>query len=214
MTRPRVIVFDGLDGCGKGTQLDKLSELLLKHNVSYTRTREPGGCPEAEKIRKFLLSKEGARLSARDQFDLFWQARELHINEKILPALAKGEVVLCDRFDSSTFAFQVYGEGRRELETLFYKRRNEVVTRVLGSDVKYIILDLPAEVAYRRMQNDYKRSPTHFDLKPLSYHDRVWQGFHQFKSRYGSSNVSLINANRTIDEVHRAIVAQYTHFTQ
>ena len=103
------ITFEGVDGCGKSTQMRFLSEYLEELGVEHILTREPGGCPVAEEIRQILLSKEDKDMEDMTEALLFAAARVQHIEQVIKPALAEGKVVLCDRYLDSSVAYQGYG---------------------------------------------------------------------------------------------------------
>ena len=109
--RGKFITFEGLDGSGKSTQIEKLARALRAHGLPVTVTREPGGTATGEKIREVLLHSTTAGLSPLTEMALMFASRVQHIHEVILPALAEGRVVLCDRFTDSTEAYQ--GSGRR-----------------------------------------------------------------------------------------------------
>ncbi len=105
----RLITFEGVDGCGKTTQFHLLSEALSALGVACVTTREPGGCPLGEKLRDILLY--GEEMSPESEALLFAAARAQHVQRLIGPALANGQVVLCDRFFDSSMAFQAFGRG-------------------------------------------------------------------------------------------------------
>lgn len=109
--RSRFVTFEGLDGCGKSTQLEKLATVLRNEGISVVTTREPGGTPTGEKIRNVLLDSGTAGLSPYAELALMFASRAQHIKEIIQPALANGSVVLCDRFTDSSEAYQ--GGGRK-----------------------------------------------------------------------------------------------------
>src|SRR6202790_2255500 len=109
--RGRFITFEGLDGCGKSTQLEKLAGVFRPQGLSVVVTREPGGTATGEKIRRLLLDTATAGLSPMAELALMFAARAQHIAEVIQPALAEGRIVLCDRFTDSTEAYQ--GGGRK-----------------------------------------------------------------------------------------------------
>src|ERR1700688_3233799 len=109
--RGRFITFEGLDGCGKSTQMEKLANLLRAQGLSVVVTREPGGTATGEKIRRLLLDTATAGLSPMAELALMFAARAQHIGEVIQPGLAEGRIVLCDRFTDSTEAYQ--GGGRK-----------------------------------------------------------------------------------------------------
>src|ERR1700733_1804760 len=109
--RGRFITFEGLDGCGKSTQLAKLAAVLRAQGLSVVLTREPGGTPTGETIRQLLLDTKTSSLAPLAELALMFAARAQHIAEVIQPALSEGQVVLCDRFTDSSEAYQ--GGGRK-----------------------------------------------------------------------------------------------------
>src|SRR5260370_33058275 len=109
--RGKLMTFEGLDGSGKSTQIEKLARSLRARGLSVTVTREPGGTAAGEKIREVLLHSATSGLSPLTEMALMFASRAQHIHEIILPALAEGRIVLCDRFTDSTEAYQ--GAGRK-----------------------------------------------------------------------------------------------------
>src|SRR5579872_4866139 len=104
--RGKFITFEGLDGCGKSTQIEKLAKALRSRHLQVIVTREPGGTPTAEKMRQLLLDTRTAALAPMAELALMFAARAQHIEEVIAPALRDGRIVLCDRFTDSTEAYQ------------------------------------------------------------------------------------------------------------
>jgi dTMP kinase len=107
----KFITFEGLDGCGKSTQLEKLAKLLRGQHLPVIVTREPGGTPTGDKIRKLLLDSGTSALAPLAELALMFASRAQHIKEVIQPALGEGRIVLCDRFTDSSEAYQ--GGGRK-----------------------------------------------------------------------------------------------------
>lgn len=196
--RGKLIVIDGLDGCGKGTQLEllrkKYADSLMVHF-----TREPGGTPYGEKIRELVLSPDAKETEALTQILLQFAARMEHM-KMVGKHLAFGISVISDRLDSSTFAFQINGEQAQGLIPLFHTLRSRIVGPLRPH---YIILNLAPEEAHRRMSRDANRQVTHYDLRPLDYHQRVFDGFQKF-AEYGEC--SFINADRSVDEIQKDIL--------
>lgn len=190
-------VFDGVDGSGKGTQIELLKKRLAEEDVEVFFTREPGGTLYGQSIREVLLSPEGKDADAYTQFLLFWADRNEHMEKVVIPNLTEGRNVFSDRGDSSTFAFQMYGEESLQLEGEFFHQRSKVFG-AFAPDY-YFILDLPPEEAYKRMKNDKARTHTHYDLRPIEYHERVREGFAQFAKRF---SCEIIDANRSAEEIH------------
>src|SRR2546423_3538179 len=111
MTPGKFISFEGIEGCGKTTQIALLSGYLKKHSISHTITREPGGTAVGEGIRRILLDSETIHLTAAAELLLFYASRSQNISEKIIPALARDETVICDRFYDASMAYQGFGRG-------------------------------------------------------------------------------------------------------
>lgn len=200
MRRGKFIVIDGMDGSGKTTEVTLLKKELRGRAVLFTC--EPGGTPRAEKIRKTLLTHKAGKRHALTDFFLFWAARAAHMEESIAPALAKGKVVISDRFDSSTYAFQVGAEKRPDLAKAFWACRKAILGK--NAPDAYIILDLSPEAAMRRRSRDRSKRLTSFDKQSLAYHTRVRAGFKRFKP---GTNVHFVNSDRSPEETHADILA-------
>ena len=203
----KMIVIDGLDGSGKGKQLDLLNQFFQKKGIRAEFTREPGGVPIAEEYRDIILkqssfSPEGKNDKAYAHFAMFWIARMYHLMYRIKPTQESGVHVICDRFDSSTRAFQIGGEEHHELLKPFIDARKFMFGD--WSPNLYVILDLAPEVAAERVKKDVARVQTHFDLRPPEYHARVRNGFREFSK---VAPCVFINADQTPEEVHRDVLA-------
>lgn len=203
MTNGKFIVIDGMDGSGKGTQITLLRERLGEYPVIFTR--EPGGTSKAEQIRKILLDPHSPSSTPLCDFFLFWASRASHIQDLIVPKLREGISVISDRYDSSTFAFQIYGENHLEWEQIFVDVRNQLRTLIGERYVPdlYIFLDLDENEAYRRRAADQSQDKTRFDIQPLDYHRRVRNGFMTFAQNFGYCRI--IDARLPIQEVHAQV---------
>src|ERR671924_286816 len=111
MKQGQFISFEGIEGCGKTTQIALLSEYLKKHSIAHTITREPGGTAVGEGIRKILLDSETIHLTTASELLLFYASRSQNIQEKIKPALERGDMVICDRYYHASMAYQGFGRG-------------------------------------------------------------------------------------------------------
>ncbi len=207
--RGRFITFEGLDGCGKSTQLGKLAVTLRKQGLHVVVTREPGGTPTAEKIRHLLLDASTDGLAATAELALMFAARSQHLKEVILPALAEGKVVLCDRFTDSTEAYQ--GGGRKlgskpvlELHRILCGGIQPELTILMDSDVK-------ASVERARRRNKSRSSvrgkadENRFEQESRSFFRRVRNGYLDI-ARREPQRVVLVDARGTIDATHAKIV--------
>lgn len=170
------VSFEGGEGVGKSTQIEKLRHRFGGLGHSVTVTREPGGSCKAEDIRRILLSGYAKRFGPLAETALFTAARSDHVEQLIAPALARRGVVLCDRFTDSTRVYQGVAAG---LPAALIERLERIATRGLRPDLT-LILDLPAETGLARA--DARRGASHaradrFEGEGLAYHRRVRQAF-------------------------------------
>lgn len=187
-------MLDGLGGSGKSTQMELLKQKLPK----AVFTKEPGGAPGAERIRA-VLKESVASPDPLTDFFLFWAARAEHMATLVKPALQKGKTVICDRFDSSTFAMQIRGDKQEAYEKLFWQCRDAV----LGEFVPdcYIILDTASGIAKNR-RIGRRTGEDRFDEKGESYQNRVRNGFKEFAKKMKGH---VIDATHGPDDMHEQI---------
>lgn len=191
--RGRFIVIDGCEGAGKTTLINRLKNFLPKEKFIFTH--EPGGTPLADKIRELFLLEEFKDMPFESMFGLVWASRADHIKNKILPALEKGINVISDRFDSSTYAYQVAVDPDRKLEELFWQTR-EVYLKDCKPDL-YVFLDVLPENAKIRIESKGKNK-TYFDKREIGYHKTISDGLRGFFNKVGGKT---IDANQTIEDV-------------
>jgi dTMP kinase len=141
------IVFDGIDGCGKSTQLTCAAERLAREGHRVVTTREPGGTAVSEKIRSVILSSEHGAMADECELLLYAAARAQHVREKIMPALERGDIVLCDRFDTATLAYQGFG---RKMPFSQIEAMNSIATRGVRPDFTFIF-DISVDAAFARL---------------------------------------------------------------
>lgn len=207
--RGKFVTFEGLDGSGKSTQIDKLARALRAHSIPVTVTREPGGTATGEKIREVLLHSTTSGLSPLAEMALMFASRAQHIHEVILPALAEGRVVLCDRFTDSTEAYQ--GAGRK-LGTKPVLALHEILCAGLRPDLT-ILLDNEASFSVERAR---RRNRRHKSARPEKDENRFEQESRAFFGRVRNAylaiaarepqRVQVINARGTPQETHAAIM--------
>lgn len=186
------IVFDGLDGCGKSLISSRVAGLLAQKGQRVLATRDPGGTGLAEKIRNVILHEKDVRLDRHAEFLLYNAARAQLLTEVIAPALSDGMTVVCDRFDSSTYAYQVH--ANEFPERLFDALRTELAR--LAMPDYYVVLDVPLEVAARRLSGVRDR----IESRDLAYHRRVREGFGLFVQKNAERAV-LLNAEPDAETV-------------
>ena len=172
------ISFEGIDGAGKSTHIEGLAQAFRAQGRAVTLTREPGGTALAEKLRAIVLNDP---MDAMTEAFLVFAARRDHLSQVIEPALAQGEVVLCDRFTDATFAYQGGGRGfdtslLSVLETMVQTIAIEGQNRIRQPDVT-VWFDLPAEIAAQRLAGT--RVPDKFEAQPVEFFRRVSQGYRQ-----------------------------------
>ncbi|MFH0919829.1 MAG: dTMP kinase [Fibrobacterota bacterium] len=143
----RLVTFEGIDGCGKTTQLLRLRKILVSRKVRCIVTREPGGTRTAEQIRVIILNPANKALSSRAELLLYLAARAQHVEEIIAPALAAGRTVLSDRFFDATFAYQ---GGGRSLPMDEIHKMNRFACAGIVPDLTFLF-DLPAKAALQRI---------------------------------------------------------------
>ena len=203
------IAIEGMDGSGKTTLVRRLQEAFsLSSDHRYAFTREPGGTPLAEAVRGVLLDHAlSGHASGKTQLLGFFYARSHHLG-MIHNQRNRGLTVISDRFDGSTFAYQVYGESKgpeeqEELDELFWILRTNVV---LGGNepTLYLYLDLPPETAFARRSADASQEKNHYDEKPLSFYRRQHAGYRDFLKEIAAqkdSDVAFVDATLPPEDV-------------
>ncbi len=169
--RAQFITLEGGDGSGKSTQLIRLVAALTKHGVAAIATREPGGSPGAEDIRKLVLNGDPKRWDALTEALLMFAARSDHVARTIKPALAENTWVVCDRFTDSTYAYQGAGHGLAR-ETI---RRLEALVLDGFRPELTLILDIPVEVGLARTTG--RSMDMRFEGFDLAFHERMRQSY-------------------------------------
>lgn len=194
-TQGCLITLEGGEGSGKTTQCRLLDQWLTAAGLRVTCTREPGGTALGERLRALLLDPGLGAVSAGAEMLLFSAARAETVAEIIRPALARNEVVLCDRFVDSSLAYQGYGLG---LELNFIREVNARVTDGLTVDLT-VILDVPPEMGYarRRTQQDDR-----IEGRGRDYHRRVRDGYRQLAAQ-DPARIRCLDGTAPIDAVQR-----------
>jgi len=207
------ITFEGIEGCGKTTQIRLLAETLQRAGRQVTLTREPGGCPIADKIRAILLDAGNSSMTPLAELLLYAAARAQHISEVIVPALARGSIVLCDRFTDATVAYQGFG---RDLDRAVINQLNLLAAGSCRPDIT-LLLDCPVETGLGRAiarieatcaSGSGKPLEERFERESRDFHDRVRAGYlslaaaepGRFVLIDGSSGI-----NHTAESIYRAV---------
>ncbi len=202
------ITFEGGDGAGKTTQIKKFRDWLVKeYNIDILLTREPGGTPEAEKIRNLLVQSDGGDWDPLSEALLLSAARREHLVKRIWPAMKKGQWVISDRFVDSTYAFQGYGMGLG----LDYLQEN--YKRIADDFMPSLtlILDIdPVEGLERSGKqldittSELEKTENRYEVMGLEFHQKLREGFLDIAKR-NPKRCRVIDASKSVDEVHKQI---------
>ena len=194
MKKGLFIVVDSGEGAGKTLQLNKAKEFF---GDSLVLTREPGGSLYAEEIRNLILKSPNAgQADAKTLFALFWAARADHLKNTILPALKAGKTVITDRFDSSTFAYQIIAQGATELKDFFWQIRDFYL-----GDLKpdlYVYFDIDPVIGLARKNKQGGEELNHFEAREINFHNALRAGFKEFIKHVPHE---VIDASQPIEKV-------------
>lgn len=194
----RFITIEGVEGAGKSTCMQLVAELITGHGIRLLQTREPGGTPLGEELRNLLLSHRHTGMSDDAELLLMFAARSEHLRQRIEPALAEGQWVLCDRFTDATYAYQGAGRGVpidriSVLEQWVQGKRRPDLT---------ILMDIPVEMGLERAG---KRSePDRFESEDLAFFERVRRGYLEIAARE-PNRVRVVDASQDLAAVQRDI---------
>lgn len=185
------ITFEGGEGSGKTSVIREVEAALIKKGYQVLVTREPGGSHVAEQIRQIILDSKNTSMTAATEALLFAASRTQHLEEKVLPALKEGKIVLCDRYVDSSLAYQAYG---RDLGFDFVSKANNFAMKHLPDVTFY--LDVLPEIGLTRIRkrDDLNR----LDKEEKSFHEKVREGYFKLLSMY-PERIVKINANDTIE---------------
>ena len=204
------LVFEGPEGAGKSLQIERLAERLVGCGAPHTVTREPGGTAAAEAIRSVLLDRPELRLDGVAEMLLFSASRRAHVEEVIRPALERGEVVLCDRFELSTRVYQGWARG---VDAKTIEQVTRAATGGLLPDL-YLVLDVPVKVGLGRQWQDeddpgqlafFGPAPDRIELEKRSFRERVREGYRELAAE--DERIVLVDGSGTPDEVEARILA-------
>ena len=206
----RFVTFEGVEGSGKTTQIQMLSNHLEERGIDHLLTREPGGTPIGDQIRSLVLDPRNAAMTAICELLLYAAARAQHIEQVIRPALLSGRLVLCDRFKDATMAYQGSGRGIR-LDLIDALHGLEILS--LQPDLT-VLFDIDEETALNRARaRDHGRSKdeTRFEQESLEFHRRVRSGYLEM-ARQEPGRIVVVDARGTVDQVHRRVIEAMDRF--
>lgn len=196
------VTFEGIDGCGKSTQILLLAEYLREQGHKVITIREPGGTPLAESVREILLNGR-VELGSRTELMLFEAARSDLVEKIIIPALAKGTIVLCDRFYDSTLAYQGYG---RKLPKADVKRCNYLATHGITPNLTFY-LEVSYDISLARRSVNI--TPDRIESENETFFNDVCKGYRRIAEEE-SDRMIIIDANRDIKIVHQELLEKFS----
>ncbi len=197
MKKGLIISFEGPDGAGKTTVINRLLPILSeKLNRSIVSTREPGGVDIAERIRDVILDVNHTSMDDKTELLLYMAARRQHFVEKVLPALKSGKLVLIDRFIDSSVAYQGSGRG---LDKQVISWLNDFATDSRKPDLT-LYFDIDSETGLTRIAKNAEREINRLDLEKLEMHQRVRQGYLEL-AELEKSRVVTIDASQNLEQV-------------
>ena len=198
------ITFEGIEGCGKTTQVNLLIKLLEEENISCIKTLEPGGTDIGQDIRKILLNSKNTHLAPLTELILYAADRAQHVNEIIKPALERAKWVVCDRFFDATIAYQGFGRGIG-VELIEYLNRETAAG--VCPDLT-ILMDCPEDIGLKRAleRNKLKNleDQGRFEKEKMEFHRRVRNGYLALAEKH-KARFRIINASGPVHEVRQDI---------
>jgi dTMP kinase len=198
------ITFEGIEGSGKSTQITLLANYLTSRGIRNVLTREPGGTQIGDQVRKILLDPANDSLHPTAELLLYAASRAQHLHEVILPALASGSTVLCDRFSDATLAYQGYGRG---LDIQLIRTLDCIVTGEMRPDLT-ILFDIEATMGISRARgrnnNLGLEAEARFENEEMVFHDRVRQGYLTLVAQ-DPSRIRVVDASGTVEGVQEQV---------
>lgn len=196
------ITFEGLDFCGKSTQVQLLEKYLIDEGKKVIVIREPGGTPISEKIRDILLDKKNSEMKFETEALLFAASRAQLVNQTIIPALKNNVYVISDRFHDSSIAYQSYGRG---LSLNFVKELQKFVIKEAVPSITFFI-DIPVEEVVRRMSKVKKVELDRIENSKVDFYERVRKGYLELSSSNG--RFKILDGMLSIEKLHKQIVSE------
>ncbi len=194
------ITFEGGEGSGKTTLIEKINKALISEGYKVVITREPGGSKISEKIRNILLDNDNTEIKAHTEALLFAASRAQHLDEVIIPNLDK--IVICDRYLDSSVAYQAYG---RELGLDFIYSINKYALKYMP-DLTFFI-KLEPEIGLKRVSQKRSNKKDRLDQEKVDFHNRVYNGYLAL-AETDKNRIITIDGNNTIDKLFQIIMSE------
>lgn len=197
------ITFEGPEGSGKTTVSQLVLETLKKEGYEVLYTREPGGIDIAEQIRQVILDPKNTAMDAKTEALLYAASRRQHLIEKVLPALKKGQIVICDRFVDSSLVYQGVARGLG-IEAVY--QMNLFAIEDIMPDAT-IFFDVAPEIGLARIVQNASREVNRLDLETLDFHRKVYAGYQMVLERY-PERITRVDASLSLEEVYQAVLGE------
>jgi dTMP kinase len=201
------ITFEGPEGAGKTSIIQKLARELGEEGFPVLLTREPGGIKIAEQIRSVILDCDNTEMDARTEALLYAAARRQHLVERVLPAMKENKIVLCDRFIDSSLAYQGHARGIGIEEVLSI---NEFATEKQMPSLT-IYFDIEPEEGLKRIAANNKREINRLDQEEMDFHHRVKEGYDKVIEKY-RDRFLMIDASKDFDTVYASVKGELTGY--
>lgn len=197
------ITFEGPEGSGKTTVSQLVLDTLKKEGYEVLYTREPGGIDIAEQIRQVILDPKNTAMDAKTEALLYAASRRQHLIEKVLPALKKGQIVICDRFVDSSLVYQGVARGLG-IEAVY--QMNLFAIEDIMPDAT-IFFDVAPEIGLARIAQNASREVNRLDLETLDFHRKVYAGYQMVLERY-PERITRVDASLSLEEVYQAVLGE------
>ncbi|MBI5475116.1 MAG: dTMP kinase [Ignavibacteriales bacterium] len=194
------ITFEGLDFCGKSTQVQLLEKYLIDKGGKVKIIREPGGTPISEKIRDILLDKKNSEMSIETELILFSASRSQLVNQVILPALKENYYVISDRFHDSSIAYQAFG---RKINLEFVEELQQFVIGKAVPDLTFF-LDISIDEVIKRKSNVKQIELDRIELSKIDFYKRVRNGYLYMAEK--EKRFKIINGELPIEQIHKIVI--------
>lgn len=204
MDKGYFISFEGMDGSGKSTQINELKCYLEQKGFEVILTREPGGTDIGEQIRRIILDPDNSEMTHITEAMLYAASRAQHIEEVILPAVASGKIVICDRFVDSSVAYQGFGRGITECVNAI----NAYAVQDCMPDITFLLKVKP-QIGSERIKH---REKDRIELEASEFHQAVFDGYERLEAAFPERIVG-IDAARSIGEIQQEIVMHVDRLT-
>lgn len=201
------ISFEGIEGCGKTTQVELLAEFLSKLGIPYLVTREPGGTQLGKLIRQILLDPAHSEMEPLTELFLYAADRAQHIAQVIRPTLEASQWLICDRFGDATTVYQGYG---RDQDLAFIQQLNEMATQGLWPNLSFL-LDCPVEIGLDRarqriMENEVEGREDRFEQQDMAFHQKVREGYLELAAQ-NPERFRVLDGTLAQEQLHQEIIA-------